>query len=93
MSVARGLFCLRVEYKTAEQRKIRLMFDPAPSSPSFDSMRRETRTHDHAMGLIPIYSENDKATCKTTNARAETVATLPAFREAFNRRHCIVPAD
>jgi putative SOS response-associated peptidase YedK len=44
-------------------------------------------------GLVPFYSKDDKAAFKTTNARAETVATLPAFREAFRKRHCIVPAD
>ncbi len=44
-------------------------------------------------GLVPFYSKDDKAAFKTTNARAETVATLPASREAFRKRHCIVPAD
>ena len=29
----------------------------------------------------------------TINAKAETVATAPAFREAFRRRRCLVPAD
>jgi putative SOS response-associated peptidase YedK len=27
------------------------------------------------------------------NARSETVATLPAFREAFAQRRCLIPAD
>jgi putative SOS response-associated peptidase YedK len=29
----------------------------------------------------------------TINAKAETVATAPAFREAFKTRLCLVPAD
>jgi putative SOS response-associated peptidase YedK len=29
----------------------------------------------------------------TINAKAETVATAPAFREAFKARRCLVPAD
>jgi putative SOS response-associated peptidase YedK len=29
----------------------------------------------------------------TINAKAETVATAPAFREAFKTRRCLVPAD
>ena len=27
------------------------------------------------------------------NARAETVATQPAFRESFEQRRCLIPAD
>ncbi|MGF7180075.1 SOS response-associated peptidase [Tunturiibacter psychrotolerans] len=44
-------------------------------------------------GLIPFFSKDGKAANRMTNARAETVATLPAYREAFRRRRCIVPAD
>jgi putative SOS response-associated peptidase YedK len=44
-------------------------------------------------GLIPFFSKDDKTGFKSTSARAETIATLPTFREAFKRRHCIVPAD
>jgi putative SOS response-associated peptidase YedK len=29
----------------------------------------------------------------TINAKAETVGTAPAFREAFKTRRCLVPAD
>jgi putative SOS response-associated peptidase YedK len=44
-------------------------------------------------GLIPFFSKDDKTGFKSTGARAETIATVPTFREAFKRRHCIVPAD
>jgi putative SOS response-associated peptidase YedK len=44
-------------------------------------------------GLIPYWSKDDKIAFKTTNARAETVATNNVFKEAFKRRHCLVPAD
>jgi putative SOS response-associated peptidase YedK len=29
----------------------------------------------------------------TINAKAETVATAPAFREPFKSRRCLIPAD
>jgi putative SOS response-associated peptidase YedK len=44
-------------------------------------------------GLIPFWSKDGKASYSTINAKAETVATSPLYREAFKRRHCLVPAD
>ncbi len=43
-------------------------------------------------GLIPFWASEAKIAFRTINARAETVATAPAFRDACNRR-CLVPAD
>jgi putative SOS response-associated peptidase YedK len=44
-------------------------------------------------GLIPFWAKNAKMGLSTINAKAETVATAPAFREAFKARRCLVPAD
>jgi putative SOS response-associated peptidase YedK len=44
-------------------------------------------------GLIPYWSKDSKIGYSTINAKAETVATAPAFREAVRRRRCLVPAD
>src|SRR5262249_45431006 len=44
-------------------------------------------------GLIPFWAEDPKVGYSTINARAETVATKPAFREAFRKRRCLIPAD
>ena len=43
-------------------------------------------------GLIPPWS-TPAAAAKMINARAETVADKPAFREALGARRCLVPAD
>lgn len=44
-------------------------------------------------GLIPAWSKEPKTEYSTINARAETVASKPAFRSAFRSRRCLVPAD
>ena len=43
-------------------------------------------------GLIPHWAKDDSSTYKTINARAETVAQLPTFREPFRHTRCLVPA-
>lgn len=44
-------------------------------------------------GLIPFWAKDEKIGYRTINARAETVAEKPAFRAAFRRRRCLVPAS
>lgn len=44
-------------------------------------------------GLINFWMTDRKQAFKNINARAETVQSLPSFREAFMRRRCVVPAD
>jgi putative SOS response-associated peptidase YedK len=45
-------------------------------------------------GLVPHWSPDTKITQYTYNARSETVASKPSFRDAWNQaQHCIIPAD
>lgn len=45
-------------------------------------------------GLVPHWSPDTKMTRLTYNARSETAAIKPSFREAWKHaRHCIIPAD
>jgi putative SOS response-associated peptidase YedK len=43
-------------------------------------------------GLIPHWAKDKSFAYKTINARAETVATLPTYKEPFRHKRCIVPA-
>jgi putative SOS response-associated peptidase YedK len=44
-------------------------------------------------GLVPHWAKDPKAVRQPINARAETAATSPMFRDALARRRCLVPAD
>jgi putative SOS response-associated peptidase YedK len=44
-------------------------------------------------GLIPAWAKDAAVGYKMINARAETAAAKPAFREAMRRRRCLIPAD
>ena len=44
-------------------------------------------------GLIPYWIDDPKGGRKPINAKAETVSRLPMFRDAYQRRRCIVPVD
>jgi putative SOS response-associated peptidase YedK len=44
-------------------------------------------------GLVPFWAKDTSIGSRLINARAETVATKPAFRRAFARHRCLLPAD
>ena len=44
-------------------------------------------------GLIPAWAKFPNSGVQPINAKAETAAELPMFRDAFRRRRCLVPAD
>jgi putative SOS response-associated peptidase YedK len=51
--------------------------------------------HFHLMrwGFIPAWVKDPRGFALLINARAETAAEKPAFRNAFRRRRCLIPAD
>jgi putative SOS response-associated peptidase YedK len=44
-------------------------------------------------GLIPPWAADRSQAAGLINARAETVASKPAFRDAFRQCRCLIPAD
>lgn len=44
-------------------------------------------------GLVPFWAKDPKIGSRMINARIETAAEKPAFREAFAKRRCLLPAD
>jgi len=44
-------------------------------------------------GFVPRWAKDPSIGARMINARAETIAERPAFRNAFQRHRCLVPAD
>jgi putative SOS response-associated peptidase YedK len=44
-------------------------------------------------GLIPNWAKNTSIASGTINAKSETAATKPAFRDPLRLRRCLIPAD
>lgn len=44
-------------------------------------------------GLIPFWADDPKIGSRMINARSETLAEKPSFRNAYKRRRCLVLAD
>lgn len=71
-------------------------YNIAPSQPIL-LLRRNASTGSrefaHALwGFLPIWGGGAKPSKPLINARSETAATKPAFRAAFRRRRCLIPA-
>ena len=44
-------------------------------------------------GLVPFWAKDTSGASRMINARSETVATKPSFRDPFKRRRCLIPAN
>lgn len=44
-------------------------------------------------GLIPFWAKEKKIGARTINARSETAAEKPMFKDSFTRRRCLIPID
>ncbi len=70
-------------------------FNVAPTDEALVVVQREERRAITAYrwGLIPHWADAAKVGSRMFNARAETLTSSPAFRDAFRRKRCIVPVD
>jgi putative SOS response-associated peptidase YedK len=91
---------LRVEEMRIEE-PLPERYNVAPSLPLYAVATRRAR-HGGAptrqlgslrWGLVPSWATDPKVGGRLTNARAETVSSKPAFRDAFARRRAIIPVD
>jgi len=88
---------LRERFPIGERVEVRRRFNVAPGDHVLAvTTDREGAPRGEALrwGLVPYWAaEPAKLGLKLVNARAETMAEKPVFREAFARRRCLVLAD
>jgi putative SOS response-associated peptidase YedK len=70
-------------------------YNIAPTQP-VATVRAQGATRELAMlrwGLVPVWSREPRGRTLLINARADSIGARPSFREAFERRRCLIPAD
>ena len=71
-------------------------YNVAPTDPVYavaDTKDEVRRLGTFRWGLVPFWADDPKVGARMINARAETLLDKSAFRESYERRRCIVPAD
>ncbi len=70
-------------------------YNVAPTDPVYVVLQREQVRQLRVVrwGLVPSWAKDPKVGARFINARRETVRDKPAFRAAYARRRCLVPAD
>ncbi len=84
-------------YNLTNSVNLRARYNIAPSQDVlavvYDAETKQRRGAMFHWGLVPFWAKDIKIGYSLINAKAETVAETPAYREAFKKRRCIIPAD
>lgn len=88
-------FALAKRFQAEAPPELHPRYNVAPTQ-NIPIVREESGKRHFALarwGLIPHWAKDTKIGYHTINARAETVTSKPAFRNAFKHRRCLIPAD
>jgi putative SOS response-associated peptidase YedK len=89
---------LRSRWPVGERLEVRRRFNVAPGDDVLAVVQRPEEPGPQGAllrwGLVPFWASDPKELgVKTINARAESVAERPAYRDAFQSRRCLILAD
>ena len=90
-AVVRPEEVLGPDYNVAPTKKVYAVMDRRPKGEPDAVPRRELAVV--RWGLVPSWAKDPSIGSRMINARMETVADKPAFRRAFAKRRCLLPAD
>ncbi len=80
---------LEADYNVAPTKEVYAVVErpPSPEAPPARQLRVLR------WGLVPSWAKDPSIGNRMINARMETVAEKPAYRKAFAKRRCLLPAD
>ncbi|MEU3019625.1 SOS response-associated peptidase [Nocardiopsis sp. NPDC007018] len=80
------------DYNISPGRPVYAVLGPPPRGEGTGAPGPRT-LHTMRWGLVPSWAKDRNVGYRMINARSETVADKPAFRTAYRRRRCLIPAD
>ncbi len=83
---------LAPDYNISPGRTVYTVLGPPPRGRDRDETGPRS-LHTMRWGLVPSWAKDRNVGYRMINARSETIADKPAFRTAFRRRRCLLPAD
>ncbi|WP_395692527.1 SOS response-associated peptidase [Nocardioides sp.] len=82
---------LAADYNVAPTKEVYAVVERPPSRESEEPPERQLRVV--TWGLVPSWAKDPSIGNRMINARMETVAEKPAYKRAFAKRRCLLPAD
>ncbi|WP_309647568.1 SOS response-associated peptidase [Nocardioides sp.] len=82
---------LAPDFNVAPTKEVYAVLERPPSKQSEEPPERQLRVL--RWGLVPSWAKDPSIGNKMINARMETVAEKPAYKRAFAKRRCLLPAD
>jgi putative SOS response-associated peptidase YedK len=83
---------LEPDYNVAPTKEVYAVMDRVPRDAPNDA-KAERRLTTVRWGLVPSWAKDISIGNRMINARVETLAEKPAFKRAFAKRRCLLPAD
>ncbi|MCW2798372.1 SOS response-associated peptidase, partial [Nocardioides sp.] len=82
---------LEPDFNVAPTKEVYAVVERPPSRGSEEPPARQLRVL--RWGLVPSWAKDPSIGNRMINARMETVAEKPAYKRAFAKRRCLLPAD
>jgi putative SOS response-associated peptidase YedK len=83
----------QIAYPVAFEYKPRYNIAPSQDVPAVIRGERGNKLGTLRWGLVPFWAKDPSVGYKMINARSETAATKPSFREALRTKRCLILAD